>query len=73
MYKKTKPRSVMELLNKNLSEREVASILGCSRNTVSEVKELCRQYGKSWDEIKDMTDDQLYDILFPRKFKKISA
>jgi len=70
MYKKTKPRSVMELLNKNLSEREVASILGCSRNTVSEVKELCRQYGKSWDEIKDMTDDQLYDILFPRKFKR---
>ena len=24
MYKKTKPRSVMELLNKNFSEREVA-------------------------------------------------
>ncbi len=43
MYKKTKPRSVMELLNKNLSEREVAAILGCSRNTVSEIKELCRQ------------------------------
>lgn len=59
MYKKTKPRSVMELLNKNLSEREVAAILGCSRNTVSEIKELCRQQGMTWDDIQDMTDEIL--------------
>ncbi len=70
MYKKTKPRSVMELLNKNLSEREVAAILGCSRNTVSEIKELCRQQGMTWDDIQDMTDDGLYDILYPKKFKR---
>ncbi len=72
MYKKTKPRSVMELLNKNLSEREVASLLGCSRNTVSDIKELCRRYGKTWDDIKDMTDEELYDILYPEKFIKKS-
>ncbi len=35
MYKKTKPRSIMELLNKNLSERAVASTLSRSRNTFS--------------------------------------
>ena len=70
MYKKTKPRSVMELLNKNLSEREVAAILGCSRNTVSEIKELCRQQGMTWDDIQDMTDDGLYDILYPKKFRR---
>ena len=70
MYKKTKPRSVMELLNKNPSEREVAAILGCSRNTVSEIKELCRQQGMTWDDIQDMTDDGLYDILYPKKFKR---
>lgn len=71
MYKKTKPRSVMELLNKNLSEREVAIVLGCSRNTVSEVRELCRKHGKTWDDIKMMTDEQLYDILYPYKFKRV--
>ena len=70
MYKKTKPRSVMELLNKNLSEREVAAILGCSRNTVSEIKELCRQQGMTWDDIQDMTDDGLYDILYPKELSK---
>ena len=70
MYKKTKPRSVMELLNKNLSEREAAAILGCSRNTVSEIKELCRRQGLTWDDIQDMTDDGLYDILYPKELSK---
>ena len=69
MYKKTKPRSVMELLNKNLSEREVASLLSCSRNTVSGVIERCKQYGKTWDDIKDLTDDQVYEMLYPEKFR----
>lgn len=70
MYKKTKPRSIMELLNKNLSEREVSLAIGCSRNTVSEVKELCKQHGIEWNNVKDMSDDQLYEILYPSKFKK---
>ena len=65
MYKKTKPRSVMELLHKNLSEREVAIILGCSRNSVASIIERCRKYGKTRDDIKDLTDDQAYDVLFP--------
>ena len=65
MYKKTKPRSVMELLHKNLSEREVAIILGCSRNSVASIIERCRKYGKTWDDIKDLTDDQAYDVLYP--------
>lgn len=57
MYKKTKPRSVMELLNKNLSEREVASTLSCSRNTVAGIIARCKKYGKTWDDIKDLSDD----------------
>lgn len=63
MYKKTKPRSVMELLNKNLSEREVASTLSCSRNTVAGIIARCKKYGKTWDDIKDLSDDQVYEIL----------
>ena len=69
MYKKTKPRSVMELLNKNLSEREVASTLSCSRNTVAGIIARCEKYGKTWDDIKDLSDDQVYEMLFPEKFK----
>ena len=70
MYKKTKPRSVMELLHKNLSEREVAIILGCSRNSVASIIERCHKYGKTWDDIKDLTDDQAYDVLYPDRFNR---
>ena len=63
MYKKTKPRSVMELLNKNLSEREVASTLSCSRNTVAGIIALCEKYGKTWDDIKDLSDRCCYLLV----------
>ncbi len=33
MFKKTKVRSILELLGKNLSAREVSKVLGVSRNT----------------------------------------
>lgn len=36
MFKKTKVRSILELLGKNLSAREVSKVLGVSRNTVAE-------------------------------------
>lgn len=72
MYKKTKPRAIMELLNKNLSEREVASTLSCSRNTVTGVVERMKKHGKAWDDIKDLTDDEVYEMLFPEKFKTTS-
>ena len=72
MYRKTKPRSIMELLNKGLSERETAAVLGCSRNTVAEVMERCRHQGKTWDDVRGMTDEQLYDCLYPDRFQRRS-
>ncbi len=51
MFKKTKVRSILELLGKNLSAREVSRVLGVSRNTVAEVQALFVQSGKSWDDI----------------------
>ena len=40
MFKKTKVRSILELLGKVLSAREVSKVLGVSRNTVAEVQAL---------------------------------
>ena len=50
MFKKTKVRSILELLAKSLSAREVSRSLGVSRNTVAEVQALFLESGKSWDE-----------------------
>lgn len=57
MSKKTKVRSILELLGKNLSAREVSRGLGVSRNTVSEVQALFLQSGG------------LYGLFYPDKFK----
>jgi len=37
MFKKTKVRSILEFLGKDLSGREVSKVLGVSRSTVAEV------------------------------------
>ena len=43
MFKKTKVREIIELLNKNLSAREIAEMLSVSRNTVSYLDNRSRQ------------------------------
>ena len=40
MFKKTKVRSILELLGKDLSGSEVSKVLGISRNTVAKVQAL---------------------------------
>ena len=69
MFKKTKVRSILELLGKNLSAREMSKILGVSRNTVAEVQALFLQSGRSWDDISEWDDDRLYGLFYPDKFK----
>lgn len=69
MFKKTKVRSILELLGKDLSGREVSKILGVSRNTVAEVQSLYEASGKTWDDISLWDDDRLYDLFYPDKFK----
>ena len=69
MFKKTKVRSILELLGRDLSAREVSKILGVSRNTVSEIQALFLQSGKSWDDISDWDDERFYELFYPDKFK----
>ena len=69
MFKKTKVRSILEYLGRNLSEREVSKSLHVSRNTVAEIQTLFKKSDLSWDDISDWDDDRLYDIFYPDKFK----
>ena len=69
MFKKTKVISILELLGKNLSEREVSKILNVSRNTVTEVQALFEASGKTQDDNSSWDDDRLYDLFYPDKFK----
>lgn len=69
MFKKTKVRSILKLLGKDLSTREVSRDLGVSKNTMIEVKKLFEGSGIVWDEISDWDDDRLYALFYPDKFK----
>ena len=68
MFKKTKVRQILELLNKNLSAREIARVLSVSRNSVASVKEAYDKCDKEWDEIAAMNDDEIYSCFYPHKF-----
>lgn len=68
MFKKTKVRAILELLNKNLSAREIAKTLSVSRNSVAYVKDAYDKSDKEWDEISAMNDDEIYSYFYPHKF-----
>lgn len=70
MFKKTKVREILELLQRDLSEREISGILGVSRNSVARIREGSISSGNSWDELLSMNDDDLYHLFYPGKFKR---
>lgn len=60
MFNKTKVRSILELVGKDLSAREVSKVLSVSRNTVAEVQALYNASGKDWDPCGARQHDNIY-------------
>ncbi len=69
MFKKTRVRQIIELLQKNLSDREISTILGVSRNSVARIRQTSDSYNGEWEDFLMMTDDELYRFFYPDKFK----
>ena len=60
MFKKTRVRQIKELLQKNLSDREISIVLGVSRNSVVRFRQSSDDCNREWAELLRMTDDELY-------------
>jgi len=73
MFKKTRVRQIIDLLQKNLSDREISSVLGVSRNSVARIRQASDGYNGEWEEPLMMTDDELYRFFYPEKFKPKSS
>ncbi len=58
MFKKTRVRQIIELLQKNLSDREISGVLGVSRNSVARIRQASDESRKEWDELLMMSDDE---------------
>lgn len=63
MFKKTRVRQIIELLQKNLSDREISGVLGVSRNSVARIRQSSDEHCKEWDELLIMSDDELNYII----------
>lgn len=73
MFKKTRVRQIIELLQKDLSDREISGILNVSRNSVARIRRISDDCNREWDELLMMTDDELYRFFYPDKFKPKSS
>lgn len=73
MLKKTKVRQIIELLQKNLSDRGISGVLGVPRDSVARIRQVSDGRRKEWDELLMMSDDELYHFFYPDKFKPKSS
>ena len=69
MFKKTRVRQIIELLQKDLSNKAISEILSVSRNSVARIRNESDDRNLEWDELLAMTDDELYRLFYPEKFK----
>ena len=65
MVRKIKAKRILQLRAEGLSGRVIASTQGISRNSVAEVLNAADAISRSWDELKDLTEDNVYELLFP--------
>ena len=72
MFRKTEIKKILEHLNMGISIHSIAVILSVSRNTISEIKNKCLEIDIPMDELISKSDDELYDIFYPSKFKNKS-
>jgi transposase len=63
----TSYHEILRLSAQGISQRSIARSCGCSRNTVSRVLTQAQQKKIEWSVIQDLTDGDLYNILFPNQ------
>ena len=65
----TNYREILRLEAQGISQRSIAKSCECSRNTVSRVLTKAHQQNLEWNKIRDLTDGELYSILFPAQIQ----
>jgi transposase len=58
-------REILRLSAQGISQRSIAKSCDCSRNTVAKVLKQAQQQQLEWSKIHDLTDGDLYHLLFP--------
>jgi transposase len=69
----TKYREILRLLSLGLTQREIASSLGVSRNTISKVRDRAKELSLFWPLDETFTDAKLEETLYPKDTTQTST
>jgi transposase len=61
----TSYREILRLYAQGISQRGIAKSCGCARNTVARVLYQAQRRKIEWSNIRDLTDGDLHQLLFP--------
>jgi transposase len=67
MVKRINVKLILELKASGLSQNTIVATRHISKNSVSTVVGIAKEKGLSYDDIKEMNDDDLYKLFFPDK------
>jgi len=65
MVRKIKAKRILQLRAEGFSGHAIASTQGISRNSVAEVITAADALSRTWDELEDLNEEQVYQLLFP--------
>jgi hypothetical protein len=65
-------REILRLSAQGISQRSIANSCQCSRNTVAKVLRQAGQEGMEWGKVRDLTDGELCNRLFPNQIQPSS-
>lgn len=68
MAKKIKVKLILELRAANMSQREICRSIKISSHSVSDVCKIATEKDIKYDDIKDKSDEEVYQLFFPNKF-----
>lgn len=65
MVRKIKAKLVLQLRNQSLSRRAIESAHGMSRHSIQAVLDAADRLGLGWDDVAEMSEAEVYAVLFP--------
>lgn len=68
MAKKINVKLILELKASGLSRNQIAATRHMSKHSVSDVINIAREKSITYEDVKHLSDDEVYRMIFPDKF-----
>ena len=73
MARKIRAKLIMELREQSVSRRSIASSRHMSMDSVSEVFDIAAERSITWDQVKDMPEDEVYSLFCLERHRRDSV